>query len=96
MVISIDKKVKDVFWYTENTLLIHFEATASPPYFFTICVDNSKFPFSTLYFLGSLNGSMYEPLMKDVERNIDQKAWQTKEGQPLRARPNAGKVRCLM
>ena len=96
MPISADEKVKDVVWYADNTLLIHCETTSSPPYFFTICVDNSASPFSTLYFLKSLNGSMYEPLMKEVEREIDNKAWQAKDGQPLRARPVAGKVRCLL
>ena len=95
MPISADEKVKDIVWYAENTL-IHCETTSSPPYFFTICVDNSKSPFSTLYFLRSLNGLVYEPLMKEVERKIDNKAWQAKDSQPLRARPVAGKVRCLL
>ena len=75
MPISADEKVKDVVWYADNTLLIHCKTTSSPPYFFTICVDNSASPFSTLYFLRSLNGSVYEPLMKEVEREIDNKAW---------------------
>ena len=96
MPIFADEKVKDVVWYADNTLLIHCETTASPPYFFTICVNNSASPFSTLYFLKSLNGSVYEPLMKEVEREIDNKAWQAKDSQPLRARPVAGKVRCLL
>ena len=96
MPISANEKVKDVVWYADNTLLIHCETTSSPPYFFTICVDNSKSPFSTLYFLRSLNGSVYEPLMKEVEREIDNKTWQAKDGQPLRARPVAGKVRHLL
>ena len=56
MAISVDEKVNDVVWYAENTVLIHCEATASPPYFFTICVNNLASPFSTLYFLRSLNG----------------------------------------
>ena len=94
--ISADEKVKDVVWYADNTLLIHCETTASPPYFFTICIDNSASSFSTLYFLRSLNGSVYEPLMKEVEREIDNKAWQSKDGQPLRARLVAGKVRRLL
>ena len=81
--VSADKKVKDVVWYLENTILIHCETTGSPPYSFTICVDNSKSLFSTLYFLKSLNGSVYEPLVKEVEKEIDQKAWQTEEGLPL-------------
>ena len=96
MPISADEKVKDVVWYADNTLLIHCETIASPLYFFTICVDNSASPFSTLYFLRSLNGSVYEPLMKEVEREIDNKAWQSKDDQPLRARPVAGKVRRLL
>ena len=96
MPISADEKVKDVVWYTDNTLLIHCETTASPPYFFTICLDNSASPFTTLYFLRSLNGSVYEPLMKEVETEIDNKAWQSKDGQPLRARPVAGMVRHLL
>ena len=96
MAIYVDKKVKDVVWYIENTLLIHCKTTTSPPYFFTIYVDNSKFPFLTLYFFRSLNGLVYKLLMKDVERDIDQKAWQTKEGLLLRARPIAGKVRRLI
>ena len=96
MPIFVDEKVKDVVWYAHNTLLIHCETTSSPPYFFTICVDNTKSPFSTLYFLRSLNGSVYEPLMKEVEREIDNKAWQAKDGQPLRARLVARKVRRLL
>ena len=93
MPISGDEKVKDVVWYANNTLFIHCEKTASPPYFFTICLDNSASPFTTLYFLRSLNGSVYEPLMKEVETEIDNKAWQSEDGQPLRARPVAGKVK---
>ena len=96
MPISADEKVKDVVWYADNTLLIHCETTASPPYFFTICLDNSASPFTTLYFLRSLNGSVYEPLMKELETEIDNKAWQSKDGQPLRARLVAGKVRRLL
>ena len=34
--------------------------------------------------------------MKEVEREIDNKAWQAKDGQPLRARPVARKVRRLL
>ena len=34
--------------------------------------------------------------MKEVERDIDNKAWQAKDGLPLRARPIAGKVRRLL
>ena len=96
MLISADEKVKHVVWYVDNSLLIHCETTSSPPYFFTICLDNSASPFSTLYFLRSLNGLAYEPLMKEVEREIDNKAWQSKDGQPLRARPVVGKVRRLL
>ena len=96
MAISTDKKVKDVVWYAENTLFIHCKTTASPPYFFTICMDNLVSPFSTLYFLRSLNGLVYKPLMKEIERDIDNKAWQAKDGLPLRARPIARKVRCLL
>ena len=96
VVVFADKKVKDVFWYSDNTSLIHCETTGSPPYSSTICVDNLRSPFSTLYFLKSLTGSVYEPLVKEVEKEIDQKAWQTKEGLPLRARPVASKVRCLI
>ena len=96
MPISADEKVKDVVWYADNTLLIHCKTTSSPPYFFTICVDNSASPFLTLYFLRSLNSLVYEPLLKEVEREIDNKAWQAKDGQPLRARPIAGKVRRLL
>ena len=73
--ISADKKVKDVVWYSDNTILIHCKTTGSPPYSFTIYVDNSKSPFSTLYFMKSLSGSVYEPLVKEVEKEIDQKAW---------------------
>ena len=83
MAISADEKVKDVVWYVENTLLIHCETTASPPYFFTICINNSASSFSTLCFLRSLNGSVYEPLMKEVERDINNEAWQAKDGLPL-------------
>ena len=96
MPISPDEKVKDVMWYVDNTLLIHCETTASPPYFFTICVNNSASSFSTLYFLRSLNDLVYKPLMKEVEREIDNKAWQSKDSQPLRARPVVGKVRRLL
>ena len=96
MPIFVDEKVKDVVWYADNTLLIHCETTASPPYFFTIYVNNSASPFSTLYFLRSLNGSVYEPLVKEVEREIDNKAWQAKDGQPLRARSVARKIRRLL
>ena len=96
MPISADEKVKGVVWYADNTLLIHCETTSSPPYFFTICVDNLASPFSTLYFLRSLNGSVYEPLMNEVEREIDNKAWQAKDSQPLRTCPFAGKVRRLL
>ena len=96
MPISADEKVKDVVWYADNTLLIHCETTSSPLYFFTICLDNSASPFSTLYFLRSLNGFVYEPLMKEVEREINNKAWQSKDGQSLRARPVVGKVRRLL
>ena len=94
--VSTDEKVKDVVWYSDNTILIHCKTTSSPPYSFTICVDNSKSPFSTLYFLKSLTGSVYEPLVKEVENEIDQKAWQTKEGLPLRARLVPSKVRSLI
>ena len=94
--VSADEKVKNVVWYSNNTILIHCETTGSPPYSFTICVDNSKSPFSTLYFLKNLSGSVYEPLVKEVEKEIDQKAWQKKEGLPLRARLVASKVRHLI
>ena len=97
MAVSTDEKVKDVVWYSENTILIHCKTTGSPPYSFTICFDNlTKSPFSTLYFLKSLSGSVYEPLVKEVEKGIDQKAWQTKEGLPLRARLVSSKVRRLI
>ena len=88
MAISTDKKVKDVVWYADNTLLIHCETTASPPYFFTIYVDNSISPFSTLCFLRSLNGSVYKPLMKEVEEKSTTRHGKQKMANPLEPAPS--------
>ena len=95
MLISTDERVKDVVHYRDNILHIRCELTDSPPYFFTICLDNSK-SSSTLYFLRTLNGSVYKPLVKDVKRDIDQKSWQTKEGLFLRVYLVASKVRQII
>ena len=83
MVVSVDEKVKDVVWYSENTILIHCETNGSPSYSFTICVDNLKSPFSTLYFLKSLSGSVYEPLMKEVEKISTRRHGRQKKACPL-------------
>ena len=96
MSISVDECVKDVVSYKNNILFVHCKMTESTPYCFTICTNNSKSPFSTLYFLKSLENSVYEPLMKEIEEDIDRKQWHMKDGLPLRARPIASKVRQII
>ena len=49
--ISADEHVKDVVHHKGNIMYIHCKTIDSIPYSFTICIDNSKSPFSTLYFL---------------------------------------------
>ena len=83
--ISANGRIKDVVYFNENTIHIPCKTTDPTPYRFTICINNAMSPFSTLYFLKSLNGSIYETLVKDIKADIDKKLWQTKEGLPLRA-----------
>ena len=71
MPISTDEHVKDVVYYKDNILHIHCKTRDPAPYNFIVCIDNSIFPFSTLYFLKSLNNLIYDPLMKDVEQDFD-------------------------
>ena len=93
--ISADECIKDVVHYKDNILHIHCETTDVDPYAFTIALNNSSSPFSLVPFLASLAGSSYEPLVKEVEAEIDRKSWVTKEGLPLRARAVASKLRSL-
>ena len=81
--------------YKDNILHIHCETTDADPYAFTIVLNNGSSPFSVVPFLASLAGSSYEPLIKEVEAEIDRKSWVTKEGLPLRARAVASKLRSL-
>ena len=72
MPLSANERVKDVVHYKHNIVHIHCKMTEPTPYFSTICLNNSISPFSTPSFK-NLNGSVYEPLIKDVERDIDRK-----------------------
>ena len=93
--ISADERIKDVVHYKDNILHIHYETTNADPYAFTIALNNGSSPFSVAPFLASLVGSSYEPLIKEVEAEIDRKLWVMKEGLPLRARAVASKLRSL-
>ena len=81
--ISVDERIKDVVHFKDNILHIHCETIDVDPYAFTIALNNDSFPFTVVPFLASLAGSFYEPLMKEVEVEIDRKLWVTKEGLPL-------------
>ena len=94
--ISADKRIQEVAYYKGNTVHIHCETTDAEPYSFTVVVNNSMSLFSVVPFLASLQGSSYEPLIKEVESEIDRQVWTTKEGLPLRAHSVASKVRNLI
>ena len=93
--ISADERIKDVVHFKDNILHIHCETTDADPYAFTLALNNSASPFIVVPFLANLAGSSYEPLMKEIEAEIDKKSWVTKEGLPLRARAVASKLRSL-
>ena len=85
--ISVDERIKDVLHFKDNILHIHCKTTIhADPYSFTIVLDNSTSPFRVVPFLSSLEGSSYEPLMKEIEADMDKQSWVTKDGLPLRAR----------
>ena len=65
--VSMDECIKDVVDFKDNIVHVHYETKDPNLYCFTIFVNNSLSPFSTIYFLQSLYGSIYEPLIKDVE-----------------------------
>ena len=94
--ISANEQIQEVAYYKGNTLHIHCETTDAKPYSFTVVVNNTMSPFSVVPFLVSLQGSLYEPLIKEVESEIDCQVWTTKEGLPLRAQSVASKVRNLI
>ena len=94
--ISADERIQVVAYYKGNTAHIHCETTDVEPYSFTVVVNNTMSPFSVGPFLASLQGSSYEPLIKEVESEIDRQVWTTKEGLPLRARSVPSKVRNLI
>ena len=66
--ISVDERIHEVAYYKGN---IHCETTDTEPYSFTVVVNNTMLPFSVVPFLASLQGSSYEPLIKEVESEID-------------------------
>ena len=94
--ISAEERIQEVAYYKGNTLHIHCETIDVEPYSFTDVVDNTMSPFFVVLFLASLQGSSYEPLIKEVESEIDRQVWTTKEGLPLRACSVASKVRNLI
>ena len=94
--ISADERIQEVAYYKGNILHIHCETTNAEPYSFTVVVNNTMSSFSVVPFLASLQGSLYKPLIKEVESKIDRQVWTTKEGLPLRARSVASKVRNLI
>ena len=94
--ISADEQIQEVAYYKGNTVHIHCETIDAEPYSFTVVVNNTMSPFSVVPFLASLQGSSYEPLIKEVESEIDWQVWMTKEGLPLRARSIVSKVRNLI
>ena len=94
--ISADERIKEVAYYNGNILHIHCETTKAEPYDFTIVVNNTMSPFSIIPFLESLQGSPNETLIKEVEREIHQHVWTTKEGLPLKARSVTSKIRNLI
>ena len=94
--ISVDERIHEVAYYKGNTVHIHYETTDAEPYSFIVVVNNTMSPFFVVPFLASLQGSSYEPLIKEVESKIDWQVWTTKEGLPLRACSVASKVRNLI
>ena len=84
--ISTDKRIKEVVHFKDNILHIHCQTMDVDPYSFTIVLNNScTSPFTVVPFLSSLEGSSYEPLMKEIKADIHKKSSVTKEGLPLRA-----------
>ena len=95
LLISADEHIKDVVHFNDNILHIHCKTTDADPYAFTLALNNGVSLFIVVPFLASLAGSSYEPLMKEIEAEIDKKSWVTKEGLPLRARAIASKLQSL-
>ena len=78
--VSADEYIKDVVHFKDNILHIHCKTTDADPYSFTIVLDNSTSLFIVVPFFSNLEGSFYEPLMKEIEVDIDKKSLVTKDG----------------
>ena len=73
LLISYNEHVKDVVFEKRGIVFIHCMTMTNNLYIFTICVDYSICPFHLQIFLKSLENSNYEPLMKEIEDQMDKK-----------------------
>ena len=72
--ISANECIKDVVHFKDNILHIHCQTMDVDSYYFTIVLNKSTSLFTVVPFLSSLEGSSYEPLMKEMEADIDKKS----------------------
>uniref|UniRef100_A0A7I4AG42 Uncharacterized protein n=1 Tax=Physcomitrium patens TaxID=3218 RepID=A0A7I4AG42_PHYPA len=93
---SFDEKVKEVVHENIDVVHVHCETTVGEPYQFTLCVNNTVSPFNVTDFLQNLPGSKYEPLVKEIESQRDNRQWVTKDGSPLKAKGIASKIRQII
>ena len=101
-------KVKDPQHLDFKTKIIEFDdeskdeikvfssSTRPDPYHFTIVIDTIKCPFSIVNCYESLQGLIFDNIVKTLEEEIIEKKWQTKKGEALKAKPLAKKLQNIV
>ena len=77
---------------SEDKIKVFYSSTRPDPYHFTIVIDTIKSPYSIIDCYASLQGSIFDDIVKTLEEEIIEKKWQTKKGEPLKAKPLAKKL----
>ena len=90
--LNFETKITEFDDKSEDEIKVLCSSTRPDLYHFTIVIDTIKCPFSIVDYYESLQGLIFDNILKTLEEEIIEKKWQTKKDKALKAKPLAKKL----
>ena len=94
--LDFETKITEFDDKSEDEIKVLCSSTRPDPYHFTIVIDTIKCSFSIVDYYESLQGLIFDDIVKILEEEIIEKKWHTKKGEALKAKPLAKKLRNIV
>jgi hypothetical protein len=94
--IDFECKVTDVSHESNEIVKVSCSSSSDDPYMFSVVIDTVQSPFDIVECIYSLHASKFDAIVQQLETELCQKKWETKDGLPLKAKGVAQRLRKLL